>query len=165
MIKYILNKWGSIQDGPLTVGECFENPSDNGDISNSIVNVARFPPTASELENPQRFASVARESTARPQKRRYEQFFQPQSGSHSPQISCEVPGNLDWASGNWPDSNKATIKRRKVQGKRSPEYDVPDKVKVPGTDNSYRNLHSIPRHWPPSVQVVNSQQPPAGNRM
>lgn len=57
-----------------TVGQTFIDRAYGVDISNSIVKVARFPPTLSELENPLRCASLAPESSARPRKRGFEEF-------------------------------------------------------------------------------------------
>ena len=160
-IKYILNNWGSIQDGPLTVGECFENPSDGANITNSIVKVARFPPTTSELENPQRFASIVRESTARPQKRHYEHLIQSPTRCASPLISCEVADNPDWGSGHLIDSHGAANKRRKLQDNRVHGYNPLSRSMLSCggfKDEGYDYSQSAVRHLSPSVQVIDSQR-------
>lgn len=167
-IKYILNHWGSIQDGPLTVGECFENPSNGGDISNSIVRVARFPPTASELENPQRFASIARESTARPQKRHFENFMQPPARDPSPLPSCEAADDPDWGFGQLRNSHGATTKRRKIRDHRRNEYNLLGRPIVSSGDfgdGGHNRSQSPARHLSPSVQVVDSQRSILRKRM
>ena len=79
-----------------TVGQTFIDRANGVDISNSIVKVVRFPPTPSELENPFRCASIAPESSARPRKRRYEDFTEHVQAElrNAPYTSTFIPEQL-----------------------------------------------------------------------
>ena len=167
-IKYILNYWDSIQDGPLTVGDCFDNPSSSGDISNSVVKVARFRPTARELEDPQRFESIIRESTARPQKRLYEHLTKLCARNSSSKAGCEAGDGVDWDSGQLIDSHTVSNKRRKVHGHRGDDCKLSDRstsLYHGVEDEDHSHLQSIPRYLSPSVQIIDSQGSHARKRM
>ncbi|KAL8822862.1 MAG: hypothetical protein Q9191_006412, partial [Dirinaria sp. TL-2023a] len=65
-IKWLEDDDGNALRGHLRVGEAFR---ESREISDRTVKVVRLPPTEKDLSNPERFASIAPESTARPQKR------------------------------------------------------------------------------------------------
>lgn len=125
-IKYILNHYGSLQDGPLTVGELFENPAGD-DVSKSIVRVVAVPPTLSDLRNPQRFVSLAPDSSARPLKRTLYEM-------RHPNLMNSIEGR------------QGSAKRLKLQGSRWAK-----------NENLGRTIDLRERFHSPVTQVLDSQ--------
>ncbi|KAG8525368.1 uncharacterized protein KY384_009012 [Bacidia gigantensis] len=68
-IKELQDSWGSTLDLADKIGDVFDDRTSSGDIFTSICKVLRYPSDPVELQNAQRFVSLAPESSARPQKR------------------------------------------------------------------------------------------------
>lgn len=96
-IKAIYTHDDIVLDLEDLVSDAFKDKSSALD---SIVKVARFPPSASELNNPQRYASLLPESAARPQKRILGQdFFNPRDRlAHITSIETWGTGSVDGAN-------------------------------------------------------------------
>ena len=115
-VKELQDFWGSTLDLTDRVGDIFNDRSSSGDIHTSICKVVRYPPEPAELYNPQRFASLLPESTARPQKR----------PPPPPPLFRDAQKPLPTIENRGLENGELTVghanKRRKTSGARTPSH-------------------------------------------
>lgn len=160
-IKYLQDFYGGVLDTSLTVGEIFEDRARGGDIRNSIVKVARFPPPPGELENPIRFASIDPESSARPRKRPIPPSVPPVWGSLKDSFDSQP-----WESGH-NTTDQRVNKRIKIETPSAPagfNSDFPMPSSEVPEDRAYDSLQSFVVQRSPMVQIADSQRSPLRKR-
>ena len=158
-IKWLEDDDGNALRGHLRVGEAFR---ESRDISDRTVKVVRLPPTERDLSNPERFASIAPESTARPQKRTHLQQ-QIVRNSLRDLVNAE-----DWSVHTPRDGYEPAYKRQKtgdVGLGGNPDRDQP----LPSSEGAeevifQRSGLRISQHAP-AHQVDDSQRSPARKRL
>lgn len=162
-IECLQNYWGYILDMPLTVGEVFDDLSDNTDIVRSIVKVVRAPPTPDELENPLRFISLAPESSARPQKRRVTQVDGPTSDDQHRGERAQR-----WGSDSLINDDGRASKRRKLQNPISHTAFGSDRPIFSNEglqDGIYNSSQTFAKRLSPDRQIVGSPRSSLRKRM
>lgn len=96
-IRYLKTAYGDLVDlKRRVVGDLFDDRGTDGNIRNSILEVHRYPPTPDQLENLQRFASLAPTSSARPHKRPLELPSQSYQLQNLRNIHREMPSIEEW---------------------------------------------------------------------
>ena len=137
------------------VGDVFDDRTASGDNRTSIVKVARYPPGPDEQTTPFRLGSLLPESTARPKKRRREEFRIPDSRPVLPLPSIETPH-----SERGDEREDSHRKRRKIHSKAFGRHNVDEVADsiIPDDRRSHGFAPSeVTLTQDPVVQVEDSQ--------
>lgn len=140
------------------VGDIFDDrkPGLNGQVNEtSIVKVLRYPPTPKELQNPQRFASLMPESTARPLKRLPPTFAQ------NDRFEQDCVGGYDQR--RQPNETiGAASKRRRIQnGAYNPDQPI---LSSEERGDEFFNSSQPPGTQQSTAQINDSQRSPYKHR-
>lgn len=161
-LHHVEDFYGGALQSSLTVGDCFDDRSNSTKIENSIVKAFRFPPTASELDDPLWFAPLAPESSARIQKRRL---------AHCAPLGWEIRHNGDDAQPG--DSDLLTADDSRASKRRKIEHPLlhsvldpdPSIISHQGFENRVNGASWVPaRYLSPALQIADSQESPSRKR-
>ena len=158
-IKWLEDDDGNALRGHLRVGDTFR---ESRDISDRTVKVVRSPPTEQDLGNPERFASIAPESTARPQKRTHHHEQTVRSRLH------DLVNAEDWSVRAPRDGYERAFKRQKTGDASLGDNHGRDQL-LPSSEGSgdviYQTSGLLNSHYAPVHQVDDSQRSPARHRL
>jgi len=120
-IKELQTHDGLVLDLEDTVGDTFDDRDANGNNRLSTVKVLRYPPTAEELNNPQRFSSLLPESSARPKKRPITSH-----SSNARDRLQHLTSIEDWGTGRLDGANKRQKTQDSlIEGILDPDQPIP----------------------------------------
>ena len=158
-IKRIQDYDGNTLSCRLTVGEAFV---ESQNIADRTVKVVRLPPDQEELNHPLRFASIAPDSSARPQSKRLEA----RHGLNARSRLSEIVDTEIWVTASTGHSDERPSKRQKLQDARPKAAFQPDRpffLGSGGVDHVHRTQESaFGRGGSPRRLVEDSQQSPGG---
>ena len=158
-IKRIQDFDGNTLSCRLTVGEAFV---ESQNIADRTVQVVRLPPDHQELNHPLRYASIAPDSSARPQNKRLEA----RNGLNARNRLSEITETETWATEGRDHGDGRPSKRQKLQDARPRAALQPDRPLFQGfagEDRGHRRQDSaLGRAGSPRRLVEDSQQSHAG---
>ena len=155
-IKRIQDYDGNTLSCRLTVGDAFV---ESQNIADRTVKVVRLPPDRQESNHPLRFASVAPNSSARPQSKR----SQAARASNARSSLADVVGTESWIAETTEHSDGRASKRQKLQDARPKAAYERDPPLFPNEGREHRvhqRPQSLGRHGLPVQLVEDSQRSP-----
>lgn len=158
-IKRIQDYDGNTLSCRLTVGEAFV---ESQNIADRTVKVVRLPPNQEELNHPLRYASIAPDSSARPQNKRLEARHGPNARARL----LEIIDTESWVNESTGHGDGRPSKRQKVQDARPRAPFQPDRplfLDSGGEHRVHRGRESaLGRGGSSRGLAEDSQQSPAG---
>jgi len=158
-IKWLEDDDGNVLRGHLRVGDTFK---ESRDISDRTVKVVRLPPTERDLGNPERFSSIAPESSARPNKRALGLHAQSVRNSLRDLVNAE-----DWSARGPRDNQERAAKRQRTDDVRlrgAFDYDRPLLSSEGPEEDVYQRSSQTAWRGSPVHQVDDSQRSPGMKR-